>query len=337
MLFFLCIHSCFRQRAIVTGKNVAVEELTPENILEHLPIEDLAPLQSILEQYPTQKSDGRKPVVEEPMTKEPLDKEPTANDSTLTELQIEEPTIVNASDKKKKRKTKKKKSSGNATVTDPIVDFFDIPDINEDGLLARLRTIHLQAIRPKSSSDKKSEEYKAELVNNLSNELWIIKVKVAEIGCIHSKFGDYIEGQVEKVEKEVEADKKQLAGLSNDLNEVKMACKGVKTELKEAKSELKEVKMGPQKFRVELEDITKELDAVKRDFNDAKRELNHTKKELKGTKTKLAEMEEALNNTKNELSDVKKKTEAMEKEMEKMGEMYAWYEKQKELAVSHFF
>lgn len=327
-----CIHSCSTQHAIVNGENGAVTEPAPEDILEQLPIEDFAPLQSILEQHPTQKSDSNQPAVEESVTKES-----TFNDSTLTEPLTEEPTIINASDKKKKRKTKKKKSSGNTTVTDPIVDFFDIPDINEDGLLGRLRTIHLQAIRPKSSSDKKSEEYKAELVNNLSNELWMIKVKVAEIGCINSKFGDYIEGQVEKVEKEVEVDKKQLEGLTDELNEVKMECKEVKTKLKEVRAELKEVKMGPMKFRVELEDITKELDAVRRDFNGVKRELNDTKKVLKDTTTELADIKEELNNTKNELSDVKKKTEAMEKEMEKMGEMYAWYEKQEELAVSHFF
>lgn len=317
-VIFSCIYSCLPQRAIVTGENGAGEEPAPDNTLEELPIEDLASLQSILEQPPIEKSNGKEPAVEESIV----------NDSTLNEPLTEEPAIINASNNKKKRKMKKKKSASvTTTVTHPIADFFDIPDINEDGLLARLRTMHLQAIRPKSSSDKNSEEYKAELVNNLSNELWMIKVKVAEIGCTHSTFGEFIDGQVEKVQQEVEVDKKQLKDLSEE----------VKKEFKGFNTQLKEVKMEPKKFKVEFEDIAKELNEVKKDFNIVKRELNDTKKELKGTKPKLTELGEALNDTKIELSDVKKKNEAMEKEMEKMGDMYAWFEKQRKLAVSHFF
>ncbi|KAK5999401.1 hypothetical protein QM012_005526 [Aureobasidium pullulans] len=298
------------------------EEQTPEEAVEQQAAEHVAASQSSPEQLANKGLVFNEAAVENPVPEESIVDDLALNGPLTEQAGITDTAVK----KKKKRKSKKKKksTSDNTTVADPVADFFDIPDIHKDGLLRHLRTIHLQSIRPKSSNDEDSEEYKAELVNNLSQELWRVKVKVAEIACTHQLFGDKIQGNLEMVKAGVEVDKIQLRDLTK---EVEKKIKGVK-------AELKDVKMEPNKFKVELEDMTKELNEAKTDLNGYKRDLNATKKELKGTKEELTEVRQELSDTKSELSDVKKKNEEM---AEKMDEMYAWFEKQKELAVSHFF
>ncbi|KAG9959652.1 hypothetical protein KCU61_g7232, partial [Aureobasidium melanogenum] len=266
--------------------------------------------------------------VKEMTSGEPFVDMSAVDGSASPEHQIEDPAakdpaITDTTIKKNKKRKKKKPASKNASISEPTTNHSEVEsDTEANALTNRITQTHLEALRPKQSTDPTSEEYKNELIQNIGNELLNVKCMVMSFMDTSDSFSARAMDEMTKLGErlaELKDGTKELMAVINELDKVRSRGLKCKREVRDAKEELVEVQL-------ELEDTKKELAEVKAEFNVTKQELSDVKVELNNTK-------KGLDQTKLELFEVKEKTEGVEK---KMDEMYAWYKKQKEVPLSHF-
>ncbi|KAG9666391.1 hypothetical protein KCU87_g9891, partial [Aureobasidium melanogenum] len=247
---------------------------------------------------------------------------PAVNDSASHEHQMEEPAAKDpaiaetTTTKKNKKRKKKKPASKNAPMPEPAANPSEMKsDTEANALTTRITQIHLEALQPKNSTDPNSEEYKNELIKNISDELLNVK-------CMVMSFMDTSDSFSARAMDEMTKLGERLANLKDGTKELMAVI-----------NELDKVRSRGTKCKREVRDVKEELIEVQLDFEDTKTELAEVKTELDITKQGLAEAKQELSETKNELAEVKEKNEGTEK---KMDEMYAWYKKQKEVPLGHF-
>ncbi|KAH0384034.1 hypothetical protein KCU92_g4776, partial [Aureobasidium melanogenum] len=271
-------------RAVQDSEKVADEEPVPE--------------QSTVDELAVQEPTPGEHAVDGPTVNDWASHEPLTNESAAKEPAITETTTT----KKNKKRKKKKPASKNAPMPEPAANPSEMEsDTEANALTTRITQIHLEALQPKTSTDPTSEEYKNELIKNISDELLNVK-------CMVMSFMDTSDSFSARAMDEMTKLGERLANLKDGTKELMAVI-----------NELDKVRSRGIKCKREVRDVKEELIEVQLDFED--------------TKTELAEVKQELKETKNELAEVKEKNEGTEK---KMDEMYAWYKKQKEVPLSHF-
>ncbi|KAG9945114.1 hypothetical protein KCU85_g7507, partial [Aureobasidium melanogenum] len=308
-----------------------------------------------------------KPTVEKSAVKKATPGEPAVNEfiALTEEPAAKEPAITETTAKKNKKKKKKKPASKNAASPEPTTNNSEM-DSDAEAKALRMRITHnyLDLIRPKSSTDADSAEYRMELIQNVANELLNVKCMVLNFMDTSDSFNAKAMEEMEKLGERLinlkdgnrdlmavinELDKLRMRGLKckkevkdlkEELDEVKMEYDftkneviGVKLEFEDTKLKLAGVRVVLKDAHNELAEAKKELDVTRQEFAAATLELVEATKELKDTKEELIQFKWKFEDAKIELEQVKEKNLDMEK---KMNEMYAWFNKQKEVPLSHF-
>ncbi|KAG9693623.1 hypothetical protein KCU95_g6397, partial [Aureobasidium melanogenum] len=157
------------------------------------------------------------------------------------------------------------------------------------------------------------------------------KVRMRGLKC--KKEVKDLKEEIDEVKMEYEFTKNEVIGVNLECEDTKLKLAGVRVVLKDAHKELAEAKKELDVSKQELAEAKKELKFTRQEFAAATLELVEATKELKDTKEELIQSKWEFEDTKTELEEVKEKNQDMQK---KMNEMYAWFNKQKEVPLSHF-
>ncbi|KAG9702985.1 hypothetical protein KCU73_g18232, partial [Aureobasidium melanogenum] len=145
-------------RAVQDSDKAAGEEPVPEQST----VDELAVKETTSGEHAV---DG--PAVNDWASYEPLTEESAAKEPAITEITTT------------KKNKKKKPASKNAPMPKPAVNPSEMEsDTEANALTTRITQIHLEALQPKNSTDPTSEEYKNELIKNISDELLNVKCMV---------------------------------------------------------------------------------------------------------------------------------------------------------------
>ncbi|KAH0148740.1 hypothetical protein KCU67_g11331, partial [Aureobasidium melanogenum] len=148
-------------RAVQDSEKVADEEPVPE--------------QSTVNELAVQETTPGEHAVDGPTVNDWASHELLTNESAAKEPAITETTTT----KKNKKRKKKKPASKNAPMPEPAANPSEMEsDAEANALTTRITQIHLEALQPKNSTDPTSEEYKNELIKNISDELLNVKCMV---------------------------------------------------------------------------------------------------------------------------------------------------------------
>ncbi|KAH0280452.1 hypothetical protein KCU91_g1014, partial [Aureobasidium melanogenum] len=220
--------------------------------------------------------------VKEMTSRKPAVDMSAVNGTASPEHQIEEPdanqpAIAETTTKKNKKK-KKKPASKNAPISEPTTNHSEVEsDTEANALTNRITHIHLEALRPKQSTDPTSEEYKNELIQNIGHELLNVKFMVMSFMDTSDSFSARAMDEMTKLGE-------RLANLKDGTKELMAVI-----------NELDKVRSRGLKCKREVRDVKEELVEVQSEFEDTKKELNETKNELAEVKEKNQVMEKKMN------------------------------------------
>ncbi|KAH0365986.1 hypothetical protein KCU65_g5684, partial [Aureobasidium melanogenum] len=142
-----------------------------------------------------------------------------------------------------------------------------------------------------------------------------------------------LKDELDDVKLEYEFTKNEVVGVKLELEDTKVKLASVLLVSLNINKDLAEAKKELNVTRQELDVTRQELDVTRRELDATKKELADVKMEFTDTKQELIQFKWEFEDTKTELEEVKEKSQDIEK---KMDEMYAWFNKQKEVPLSHF-
>ncbi|KAH0026391.1 hypothetical protein KCU78_g4384, partial [Aureobasidium melanogenum] len=224
------------------------------------------------EEHVPEQSTVEELAVKETTSGEPVVDMSAVNDSASPEHQIEDPAAITETTTKKNKKGKKKKPTNrNAPVPEPNTNHSEMEsDAEANALTNRITQIHLETIQPKNPADPNSEEYKKELIKNISDELLNVKCMVMSFMDTSDSFSARAMDEMTKLGERLANLKdgtKELMAVINELDKVRSRGIRCKRELRDVKEELIEV-------RLEFEDTKNELAEVKEKNQDMEKKMD---------------------------------------------------------------